>query len=164
MTTLALDLGRNTGWAAGAPCRPPTYGHFRINAGSSAADFLQMGRIVTALIREHSIDDVILEEPFVGLGQHASALMPLFGYRAAAMMAAKSAGIDPVMAAPGKVRKHFIGHGGLSRAKAKPAVMEKCQHRGWRPQTDDEGDALALWDYRCAVLEPNHLLLGFRKG
>lgn len=166
MIVLGLDLARQTGWAAGAPCQPPAYGTIRLEGGlSDGARFMQLGRRIVELIDRFGVREIVIEAPFVGRQSTASALMPLFGYRATAMIAAASKGID--MAAPvtpATVRKHFIGHGGLKRAAAKPAVIDKCRWRGWSPANEDEADALALWDYRCAVRDPQHLAMGMRKG
>lgn len=161
---LSLDLATHTGYAVGNPCGVPVYGHFKIDAPTYPSKFLQMGRLVSGLIKTHDVDAVFLEQPFVGRAGQFSALMPLFGFRAAAMMAAESKGCLVTMVLPSTVRKHFIGHGGLSRAKAKPAVIEKCEWRGWRPKNDDEADALALWDYACALGSSEHFAMGMRRG
>lgn len=157
---LALDLARSTGWAAGVPCGPPLYGTVVLDTDSVPARFLQLANAVTRLIEAHGVTEVVQEAPFVGRTSNASSLMPLFGYRAAAMMAAHRKGLGVQTFTPATVRKHFIGHGGLGREDAKAAVISKCQWRGWAPANDDEADALALWDYRCALLDSRHLARG----
>ena len=164
MIVLALDLARQTGWAAGAPCDDPVYGTFKLDAPSVPSTFLQLGRIVADLIRQHGATQMVLEEPYVGRDSRVSSLMPLFGYRAAAMMAGESKGLLVFTSTPSTVRKHFLGTGGGKRADAKRAVLDKCRWRGWDPRTEDEADALALWDHRCACLSPEHLVMGMRKG
>jgi crossover junction endodeoxyribonuclease RuvC len=163
VTVLALDLAKATGWAAGKPCSPPVYGTIRLD-GSDAVRFIHLARTVQRLIVEHDVTDVVLEAPFIGGKLQQSALMPLFGYRAAAMIGAMAKGIEPTSAEASRVRKHFIGAGGLKRQAVKAAVIEKCRWRGWSPRNDNEADALALWDYRCAVLDPQHLVLSFKRG
>ena len=43
--------------------------------------------------------------------------------------------------------KHFTGDGGGKREVRKARVMAECLARGWRPETQDEADALAILDY-----------------
>lgn len=164
MKILGLDLARQTGWACGEPCALPVYGTLRLDAATEPARFLQLGRMVTGLIQQHGVTAVVIEQPHVSAKFGFNALMPLFGYRAAALMAAESRGV-PVNWAAGAstVRKHFIGAGGLKREAAKAAVVERCRQRGWNPKNDDEADALALLDWRLAVLDPNHLIEGMKR-
>lgn len=165
MIVLALDLARRTGWAAGKPCGPVSYGHWIIKDDRDERRFLEMTRLVTRLLDEKGATMLVCEAPFVGAGQRANTLMPLFGFRAAAYIAAANKGIRVAdMVTPATVRKHFIGHGGLARAKAKKAVIEKCQWRGWATRDEDEADALALWDYQCALLDTQHFTMGMRRG
>lgn len=160
---LALDLARQAGWAIGSACSPPLYGTWRLDAPREAGRFLQLGRLVSNAIQEHGITQCILEEPYVGKLSRTSSLMPLFGYRAAAMMAAEAASVLMFTASPSTIRKHFIGTGAGKRDAVKSAVMERCRWRGWHPRNTDEADSLAILDYRLAVLSPEHLVHGMRK-
>lgn len=165
MIVLALDLARRTGWAAGKPCGPVAFGHFTIHDARDERRFLEMCQIVTRLIDAKAVTLMVCEAPFVGQGQRANTLMPLFGYRAAAYIASANKGVRVAdMVTPATVRKHFVGHGGQKRAAAKKAVIEKCQWRGWQTKDEDEADALALWDYQCALLDPQHFAMGMRRG
>lgn len=161
---LALDLARQTGWAVGVPRGQPTYGTFKLDAARDETRFLQVVRRVRDLISAHGVTEVVFEQPFIGTRMAQSALMPLFGYRASAMIAAENAGLPISSVTPSTWRKHFVGTGGGKRAEVKAGVLDKCRWRGWNPRTEDEADALGLWDYRCAVLDPQHLAMGWRRG
>lgn len=160
---LALDLALKTGWAAGNPCGPVVYGSFKLRGTHDPNRFLELVREVGALIDAHRVTEMVAEAPFIG--KFRSTAMSLYGYRAAAMIACANKKVKVAdLVEPAKIRKHFIGAGGLKRADAKAGVIDKCRWRGWNPANDDEADALALWDYRCALLDPNHLIMGMRRG
>ena len=161
---LALDLARSTGWAAGHPCGQPTWGTLKLDAADEATRFLQLVTRVRTLIQEHEIDHLIVEAPYVGKLAKASSLTPLLGYRACAMVAAKTLDRLTYFVEASVWRKHLIGHGGGTRQEAKTAVIERCRWRGWAPKNIDEADALGILDYRLAVLSPEHLVMGMRKG
>jgi hypothetical protein len=55
----------------------------------------------------------------------------------------------------GDVRGHFIGERSLKRDAAKRAVMRRCQQLGWSVDDDNQADALALWSYAAALIEPD---------
>ena len=61
------------------------------------------------------------------------------------------------------VRKHFLGKhltardfpslsAKDSRLEIKQRVIARCNQIGWQPRSDDEADAMAIWDYGCATL------------
>jgi hypothetical protein len=58
----------------------------------------------------------------------------------------------------GDIRGHFLGARGLRREYAKRAVIERCRALGWKCENDNEGDALALWSYACAQIDPTTAL------
>jgi hypothetical protein len=58
----------------------------------------------------------------------------------------------------GDIRGHFLGARGLRRDAAKRATVERCRALGWRCENDNEGDALALWSYACAQVDPTTAL------
>ena len=58
----------------------------------------------------------------------------------------------------GQVRAHFIGERNLKRDVAKREVLLRCRQLGWRADDDNAADALALWSYAAALIDPNHAL------
>lgn len=157
---LSLDIATQTGWAVGSPCSQPIYGTLKLEGQRVGTRCLQLAREIGALIDEYHVTDVAIEEAFVGRKLTGKGLMTLFGYRAAAHMAAENKGITPTMVRPSEARKHFIQMGSLKRKEAKKHVMHQCQRIGWNPKNEDEADALALWDYRCFMLDRNHCNIG----
>ena len=157
---LALDLATQTGWAAGKPCTTPSYGTINLQGQRPGIKFLQLVRELNGLIAEYSPVEIAIEEPFVGRKLTGKGLMTLFGFRAAAMLAAENKGIHVTMTTPASVRKHFLGDGGMKRADAKESVIAQCEAIGWRPQNDDEADARALWDFRAFSINRDHCNIG----
>lgn len=161
---LALDLATRTGWAAGAPRRPPAFGSFRLDADRDGARLMQMARRINELIVEHGVTSVVMEAPHVGRAD-PKVLLPLFGFRAAALMAAEGKRLPaPRLVAPATWRKTFIGQGRLPRQEAKAAVLERCRWLGLAPANDDEGDAIGLWSFAASCLDPQHTALTMRRG
>lgn len=161
---LALDLARQTGWACGEPCAQPLHGTITLDGTSEALRFLQLSRRISDLVRATGATEVVFERPFIGGRFSRSALLPLFGYRAITMASARALGIEPTSTEPKVWRKHFLGHGGGKRAEAKAATLEQCRWRGWAPANEDEADALGLWDWRCACVSTDHLVMGMKRG
>ena len=58
----------------------------------------------------------------------------------------------------GNIRGHFLGERALRRDAAKAATVERCRALGWKCENDNEGDALALWSYACAQIDPTTAL------
>lgn len=54
----------------------------------------------------------------------------------------------------GDIRAHFIGERSFRRDEAKAAVFERCQKLGWNCEDENQSDALALWSYACALIDP----------
>lgn len=163
MIVLALDLAARTGWAVGPPAHLPAFGSFRLDHPRDGGKFMILARRVSEMIADHGVTDLVLEAPHVG-GGTATAL-PLFGYRAAALMAAEAKKLPaPRMVAPATWRKAILGHGRLKRAAAKAATIERMRDLGHHPKNEDEADALALWHYRCTDLSAEHLAMTFRRG
>jgi hypothetical protein len=49
------------------------------------------------------------------------------------------------------VRRFFIDQN-PKREIAKQLVMQKCRELGYTPKNDNEGDAISVWRYQCALL------------
>ena len=68
---------------------------------------------------------------------------------------ARRAGVGEfVHVSVGDIRRHFIGDGHLKRNAAKREVIRRCVQLGWRADDDNAADALAIWSYACALLDP----------
>lgn len=159
---MALDVATCTGFAVGAPCTVPVYGSFTLDGTRPGVKFLQIARTVTDLIARHQATDIIVES--VHAGGKMEVLLPLFGYRAAVLMAAERRLVPTRFVDPATWRKAYYGHGRLPRKEAKAAALEKGEWLGHHPQNDDEGDALGLWHFRCSALSATHLAMSMRRG
>jgi crossover junction endodeoxyribonuclease RuvC len=146
---LTLDLATITGWAIGRHGQRPVSGSVRLTSkphakiGSMGAALMDH---VHALWIEHEFDRVVVEAPLIttkGMDRTRQALglagiVELWGYRRTV----------PVREAPAStVRKQVLGRGTFPKGEAKSAVMAWAEAAGYRPQDDNEADALALLHY-----------------
>ena len=47
----------------------------------------------------------------------------------------------------------------MRRQEAKRATVERCRKLGWQCDDDNQGDALALWSFACAQIDPTQALM-----
>lgn len=158
MKIVALDVATKTGICVGDSGAEPRA--WSVNLGEPPDDrrFSQALQLTQSLIAEHS-PDLIVAEAAIG-GPKASAY--LIGLIACVRGCAWNRGVRFELAHLSAVRKHFVGkalttkhYPHLTQAAAKRAikveVMRRCHLVGWKPDTDDEADAMATWDWACAT-------------
>lgn len=161
---LALDIATNTGWAyarvphrlttalEAAQAKPPQpqSGTYRVRGVGIGPALDEYERWLTGLLNELRPAGVIFEAPVLsGRLTSLATARKLYGLAGLTEMVAHRAGIEWVREAqPASVKKHFAGNG---RAK-KPDMEAACRQRGWTFADDNEADALAVWDYGCAIL------------
>lgn len=161
---LALDLATTTGFAFGVPGVSVRYGNVLLGERGSSVGY-KLHAFRRWFVDFTTIDQpwaVVFEAPLnVGvisrIGANESTVRLLFGLAAVAEEAAIDRRIPVVKEVSVQdVRKHFLGQrtfkGG--RATAKAAVMARCRQLGWKPQCDNAGDALAIWNYSEAMFSP----------
>lgn len=160
MTVLALDLATITGWAYGEPGSVPVHGTKRFAApgASHEAIFANAMHWTKGLLADKHVTTVVWEAPMVTTfargNTTSNTTTVLYGLPAVIGAVVYSAGIYDIRKAETKlVRNYFIGSN-PKRAKAKSLVMQMCRANGWEVADDNEADALATWDYMCALLEP----------
>lgn len=164
MKVLALDLASKTGIAFGVSGARPQAGSVSLGA-TEEIRFAKVIGLTGKLIDKWAPDLVAIEAP-VG-GANASAF--LIGLIACAKGEATRRGVRVVAYYPATIRKHFLGKAltardfpGKNPAAAKKAikgaVMARCHLLGWEAKDGDCGDALALWDYACAMESRSHQL------
>lgn len=51
-------------------------------------------------------------------------------------------------------RKHFVGRRSFPKGQSKQAVWQHCKLLRWPAANLDESDALAIWDWGCAQVNP----------
>lgn len=159
---LALDLATTTGFAIGKPFQMPRWGTIRFGkpGASNNAIFAHAMDWITALLDPIPRPSTLILEsllpPDAKVGKTSRDVRDrLCGLQAIVRAVAHKKGIyDISEAGPQTVRKHFIGDGMLKRELAKAAVMQRCRQLGWDPQDDNAGDALALFSFACAIINP----------
>lgn len=157
---LALDLATVTGWALGEPGAVPEHGSYRFarRASSHEAIFGNAMAWATQMIEHHKPSLIVWEAPlstsFTRGRTNSDTTTVLHGLPAVIGAVAFRLGVYDVRKAETKdVRNHFLGCN-PKRVKAKPMVMQMCAARGWSVADDNEADALAVWDFMCALLDP----------
>lgn len=160
MTVLALDLATVTGWAYGEPGMEPKHGTVRFaNPGAShEAIFAKASTWTKMILADKRITTVVWEAPmptsFKRGQSNVNTTSLLYGLPAVIGAVVYLAGIYDIRKADTRdVRNYFIGCS-PKRHLAKPMVMKQCRTCGWEVADDNEADALATWDYMCALLVP----------
>jgi Holliday junction resolvasome RuvABC endonuclease subunit len=151
LRVLAFDTATKTGVAVGCAGEAPRAFSVALGTVDWPMRFCRLLRITRRLIEEHR-PDLVAVEAFVG-GPKANS--NLVGLVACVQGEATRRGVRVVSYYPATVRKHFLG-GIRSRAPIKTQVMARCRLLGWPSADDDACDALALWDYACAVESRAH--------
>lgn len=157
MKILAVDLAASTGAAFGSPLGVPTSWPVDFSKWRDEARLAQVLRWVQHMHYTLAPDLIAVEAP-IG-GKDANAM--LVGMVACLRGQASALGIRSVFYHASTVRHHFIGKAltsrhfpDLNQADAKLAiknvVKQRCIALGWKPETLDEADACALWDYACS--------------
>lgn len=163
---LALDVATVTGFARGRVGETPSSGSVRFGNVKSrpAAIFDDANNWMVAQLEQPPLPDrVIIEEmlpPLSMKGETSRAVRDrLAGLHGVIKGVAHRYLVPEIATASvGDVRAHFIGARGLKRIVAKHAVMERCRALGWECKDDNAGDALALWSFACALIDPTWAL------
>lgn len=158
MKIVALDIATNTGICVGTPGADPKAWSINLGPPPDERRFSNALRLTQGLIETHKPDLIVVEAAIGG----PKASHYLIGLVACVRGCAFNRGIDLVAANLSAVRKHFLGraftvndfphltkHGAKKAIKAE--VMKRCELLGWPVETDDEADAVALWDWACAT-------------
>lgn len=159
-TILALDIATRLGWAFGRPGERPSYGSVRLapQGASNGAIGRGMLRWMTDFLTVSKVDALYYEVPLnpkmSGLKTTFATARILLGLPFLVETIAEARGLFYLReAGVYDVRKHFTGE---ARPKDKKlAVMARCRQLGWPVDDDNAGDALALWDFACALEAPH---------
>ena len=167
-TILALDLGKRTGWALGAPGETPVYGSmdFGADGASHAAVGSKFCAWLVDMIAGHRPALLVKEAPLPPQAHtNMTSAQVLFGLDWSVEHVAYDAGLYAVYEAyVQEIRKFFLGNGGLSPAAAEAATRRKCLSCGWKPPDHNAADALALWAYQCAIVSPSDAWKSLKVG
>jgi len=155
---LALDLGKRTGFAYGATARQPVSGSVQLGKpgashGQIASNFKAFLHGQVDMLRQ--VDVITFEAPLPPQAQSAMASARiLYGLSWQLEQYAHAMGIKCFEATVQEIRQFFIGHGRLKSDDAEYAISRKCKMLGWSPCDHNAADALALWSYQAAIIDP----------
>jgi crossover junction endodeoxyribonuclease RuvC len=103
---------------------------------------LTINRAIAALIAEHAVDELAVEDPFVGSLNAASALA-IGQARASALLAAAAAGIEAQLYAPAAVKAAVSGYGAGDKRQVQ-SMVKLLLSLDEAPEPADASDALAV--------------------
>lgn len=158
---IALDIATTTGWAHGripvlattelerAAQKPPqpTSGVIRIQSVQGLGHFLsEFEEKLCVILDQYHPAGGIIEAPILPQACNFDTSCKLMSMAGLALLQFSRRGIVTLKnAQPSSVKKHFTGSG----KAPKGGIMDECDHRGWTYATNDEADALAIWDFGC---------------
>ena len=162
MKVMAFDLATHSGWACGSSGEQPRSGVITLKKAGARREvaFANFVAWLQERIPEHQPDLIVKEAPLALEAFHIvrsseDNVRIQFGLHAILEAMAERFGVDVLDAPMASVRKHFIGHSHMGeRAKTKGAVVQRCHVLGYMPKDcmdDNRADALAVWDWACAV-------------
>ena len=160
---LSLDLGRKLGWAiaqhnaidewpeavpgATGPFHGVGYGTRHL-AGDPVT--VELDQFLENVVATYGVTIISFERP---LGHHKSQAQArlsamLRGGIVAFCERHKPEPLRCLSEHPATIKKHFTGNGRAT----KDDMIDRCRQRGWRPETADEADALAMLDMTVVLL------------
>jgi hypothetical protein len=163
---LALDIATRTGFAYARLGERPISSSVRFGNESDNQDVIFAASIewLWGLLEPTPRPDIIAIEamlpPEAKVGSTSKAVRDrLAGLHGTLRGVAKLRGVAEIaLCQVGDVRAHFIGMRGAERKVAKPATVERCRQLGWSCRDDNAADALAVWSYTCAIIDPKRAL------
>lgn len=158
----AVDLATRTGFARGRVGEQPVSGSIRFAQHNSreSAIFADALRWISQELEPQPRPDILILEsmlpPEAMRGATTRAVRDrLAGLHGIVKGVAQLRGIGEIAEATvGNIRGHFIGDRTAKRVRAKNETMARCRALGWPCADDNAGDALALWSYACALIDP----------
>lgn len=150
MNVLALDLGTTTGWAAGSKASHIS-GVWKLQPGRFDSTAMRLVKFVNALNEIHAampISAVYYEEIRMHRGVDAAHWYGAFWGHL--IHWCDERGIPHEGVPYGQIKKHWTGKGNAN----KEAMLAEAEKRGYVVASDDEADALALFDLKAGVAIP----------
>jgi hypothetical protein len=159
---LGLDIATRCGHALGRVGETPISGSVRFGNASSDEDVIFGSALdwCSQFLQPHPRPDVVMIEallpPDAMKGHTSKAVRDrLAGLHGIIKAVAQLRGVARIeTCSVGDVRAHFIGHRGAKRKTAKLETMRRCTALGWTYKDDNAADALAIWSYACALIDP----------
>lgn len=129
-------------------------------AGPSRPDRLFMlSEHMAAYFRQNKVDYVFYEHPLalavlMEIGASEETIQLLRGVVTVIEVEASRANVPVGSWRVQEARKAVTGHATFTKGKAKSEVLKYCQMLGYKPDGDDQADALVGWLYECSRLNP----------
>lgn len=160
LSILAMDIASQAGWAYGAPGTVPRAGTVRWAPPSSSNGKVGAGMIrwVLDFLRMNPAEAVYFEAPFdpriMARKTNFDTTRVLVGLPFLFESILNMKGVGRVREVTvGDARRHFLGR--VRRDDdGKALVQQRCRELGWRFDSPDAADALAVWSFACAVEAP----------
>lgn len=164
MKIAALDIATHMGVAIGHSGGRPRAWTCWLGDKPNARRFTKCLAVTRQVLTQAKPDLVVIEAPIGG----KNSSQYLIGLVSCAQTACWEARVRFEMANIGTVRKAFLqrspkrsDYPHLSRAAAgdaiKAEVLVRCKVLGWDAETDDEADAMAIWDWACSEFTDDHV-------
>lgn len=158
---LALDLATVTGYALGDHDGIKLSGARRMpDTGDDLGRFAFAFRawLTTGLTR-HRPRRIVFEQPILSKQTNINTCRKLYGLAWQTELTCRDLGFECGEVNMSDWRKHFLGKGyPRKRALVKKAVMARCVDRGFKFDSDDEAEAIAILDYTLACENPQNAL------
>lgn len=148
---LSLDLGTQTGWAVGGHdgiMSSGTKSHKPSRFEGGGMRYLKFTRWLDELHSTYTLGAVYFEAVRRHLGVDVAHVYG--GFLATLSSWCENSSIPYSGVAVGTIKKHITGKGNAS----KQAVIKAVEAKGYRPQDDNEADAIALLDYVLTTHQP----------
>jgi hypothetical protein len=160
---MALDIATTTGFALGRVGDSPVAGSARFGRDDASpnAVFAHALTWLSGILEQKPRPDMLVIEAMLPPGAkvgytNTEVRDRLAGLHGIMRAVAYLRGIYKINEVPvGDVRAHFIGRRDLERDAAKAEVMLRCHQLGWTTIDNNAGDALALWSYAVAGIDPD---------
>ena len=150
-------MGTATAYAYGYPRYEPAWGHVQ-HGGELASDadvFFELACFLREKIAEYRPRWLVTEALWLPTSKGIAAPRRTFGLDAIAKLVARQHRLRIQEYAVQEVARFFIGSGGLKSNEKKRRTKAACEQiYGWKPVTLDEADAIALWVFAEAKLDP----------
>ncbi len=147
---LALDLATLTGYAVGGDGFPPRGGTINLKPAKGETDavrFLRLTQHLKRIIKEHEITEIYFEKVDFIVSTRQGHLWG--GYWSYLLGVAHANKLTCTGINVKKLKKYATGNGNAKKEQMIQAAIAK----GWRPQDDNEADALWILDYAINVIK-----------
>lgn len=157
MRVAGLDIATTTGVCVGSPEQAPVFWSEDLGKARSHDErFANALKLCRTLVSDHGVEYIGIEAPMKARHDKKATNELLMGVIACVRGWAYIKGVCCQTFEVATIDKHFLGARMIGREARKAAIQHRCQLLGWRPATDDEADAGAVFDIMCSTLSRSH--------